>query len=198
MKPDYSNQQLRDADFSGQDLSGVNFSGAKLVNAIFYGTNLSGACFKDAILTCAHFDGAYLINADLRNAHMHRVTLRNTSCYRADFSGADLSYGFIKNSNFGEADFYRAILCNTDFQSSDFKAARHLVQFGPVGSRVDIMYVVAGVGDVMVKCGCFWGTFAAWQRECAHVHDGNTHGQVYAGVAELLRVYAKAYWYITL
>lgn len=97
------------ADFIKLNLEGYDFSNMDLSRANFYGANLRKTKFRNSKLV-----GTILINADIG--------------FHSDFEGADMtdvqaiginSIGAnFKNTVLNGADFYRAVLWDTDFKNA--------------------------------------------------------------------------------
>ena len=97
------------ADFIKLNLEGYDFSNMDLSRANFYGANLRKTKFRNSKLV-----GAIMINADIG--------------FHSDFEGADMtdvqamginSVGAnFKNTVLNGADFYRAVLWDTDFKNA--------------------------------------------------------------------------------
>ena len=165
---------LRNTNLVRADLRGADLSGADLSEADLYSANLSRSHLSEADLYSANLSEANLARADLRKANLTRACL-----YRADLTGADL-YG---------ADLTGAILTGANLSD-----VRNVLDFGPIGSRHKSTYAIRHAECVMVKCGCFWGTFEKWVECCREAHGDTAHGKAYAAAADFIRAYAAAYW----
>jgi len=99
-----------------------------LRDANLYGANLRDADLRDANLYGANLRGANLRGADLRDANLYGANLRD----------ADL-----RDANLRDANLYRA---------------KHILSFGPIGSRGDYLFISVKEHKLYYKTGCFYGT----------------------------------------
>lgn len=98
---DFAGQTLRAAEFSNTNLEGANFSGADLRGAIFSGatateTNFEGADFTTGMLDVVTFNRANLRAAVLVDTILLRAKFSQSDITGADFSGALLDGGQIR------------------------------------------------------------------------------------------------------
>lgn len=88
------------------------------------------------------------------------------------------------------ADLYGADLTGAILTGANLSDVRNVLDFGPIGSRHKSTYAIRHAECVMVKCGCFWGTFEKWVECCREAHGDTAHGKAYAAAADFIRAYA--------
>lgn len=162
------------ANFSGADLSEADLRCVDLMDAVLTNANLG-----EAVLTLANLRGADLSEANLAGANLRKANLAGAYLYRADLTGADL-----RGAN----------LRGTILTGANLSEVRNMLDFGPIGSRHKSTYAIRHADCIMVRCGCFWGTFEKWVDYCRETDGDAGHGKAYAAAADFIRAYAAAYW----
>jgi hypothetical protein len=131
IKNRFTGEVMKEVDAA--NLRGANLRGANLYGANLYGANLGGADLR----------GADLGGADLRDAN-----LRDANLYGADLGGADLR----------DADLRDANLYGANLRDANLYRAKHILSFGPIGSRGDYLFISVKEHKLYYKTGCFYGT----------------------------------------
>ena len=182
------------ADLSGADLRTVNLCKASLRYVDLTGADLKKATLKKVDLTGTDLHGADLTGADLSGANLYGANLSGAHLVRADLRKANLVWACLHRADLTGADLYGAELTGATLTGANLSEVRNMLDFGPIGSRHKSTYAIRHAECVMVKCGCFWGTFEKWVECCREAHGDTAHGKAYAAAADFIRAYAAAYW----
>lgn len=161
------------ADLRCANLRALDLCGARLQHADMRGTRLADACLKAADLRGADLGYADLRYADLRFTNLRGADLTDANLYGADLYGADLRGAELRRTNLVRAHLV---------------AACGLVTIGPLGSRHDILYVVAHAETRMYSTGCFWGAEDEFVAAVKRDHEGDHHGDAYRAAVALAQL----------
>lgn len=155
----------------GRRLSDLDFSNADLSHAVVHHCCLNGSTFR---------------NARLRAAQLMCCNLEGVDFSVADMTSADCYESWLRY----------CILKDADLDGLALRKASGIIAIGPIGSRGDITLAVDHFcGDIMVKCGCFWGSFDEWRTHCEEEYAcDNPHGIAYRAAVHMIKAHASAYW----
>jgi uncharacterized protein YjbI with pentapeptide repeats len=108
-------------DFAGANLTATNLRGLDLSESNFFRANFRGADLTDVDLSESNLEGIKLSGADLSGAYLENSNLRFAYCQGTSFAlcnliGADLSYGYLVNTNLTNAN-----LTNANTEGTKFK-----------------------------------------------------------------------------
>jgi len=121
----------------------------------------------------ADLDGADLRGTDLSGAYLSGADLSDANLCGADLSGTDLDGAGLRGAYLSDANL---------------SGAKGIISIGPIGSRGDILYAVKHASDIMLKTGCFWGTFGEFETALLKTHGDNQHARAYSAALALARV----------
>ncbi len=62
------------------------------------------------------------------------------------------------------------------------------ITISPIGSRNGVTTAFRTVDGVRVKCGCFYGSIAEFEKQVRETHGDNQYAKEYLALAELLKV----------
>jgi hypothetical protein len=141
-------------------------AGAELFDADLSGANLRFAELSHADLTGADLQGADLRDAELFGADLTGANLRDVELFGANLFGADL---------FG-ADLFGADLFGAELRDADLTGAKHIhsLYISQMSSRNDLVYAIEHESALMIKTGCFWGTFAEFKAKVISVKSADS------------------------
>ena len=161
---------LRDADLSDADLSYADLRDADLRDA-----DLRYADLSDADLSFADLRSADLSDADLRDADLRDADLRDADLRYADLSDADLSYADLRNAKLKPIDDKEVIV-------NDFMV---VIGLGSCNRQTIIFDTDIGI---VLQCGCFYGTEAAFKKRVHDVHGGTNYQKEYMEMLKLAKI----------
>jgi len=117
-KGNFINANLKGARFRNAHLEGIRFWNTHFEGAIFLGSGLKGADFLDSHLGGSDFSYADIKGTLFWNTHLEKADFISAHLEGADFSGADL-----KGSRFRSASLFGANFGNTHLEKADFTSA---------------------------------------------------------------------------
>jgi len=150
------------------------------------------ADLSGANLYRADLKGANLTGADLTRANLTRAYLRGAKLIRADLSKADLAHAYLVDANMAHAHLTGADLTRANLTRANFYGAKgiHLFYIAGMSSRDDLVYAVEHADMLMVKTGCFWGTYADFRaRVIAKKSADSLYVKVGLGSIDLLNTF---------
>ena len=72
--------------------------------------------------------------------------------------------------------------------NAEIKQSSHYLVIGPIGSRDDLTtFFRSKALEIMVSCGCFFGTIKKFEEAVNKTHGDNQHGKVYRLAIEMAR-----------
>ena len=72
--------------------------------------------------------------------------------------------------------------------NAEIKQSSHYLVIGPIGSRDDLTtFFRSKALEIMVSCGCFFGTIKKFEEAVNKTHGDNQHGRVYRLAIEMAR-----------
>ena len=71
--------------------------------------------------------------------------------------------------------------------NAEIKQSSHYLVIGPIGSRDDLTTFFRSKAEIMVSCGCFFGTIKKFEEAVNKTHGDNQHGKVYRLAIEMAR-----------
>lgn len=193
-RPEKEKPSLAGIDLSDTDLRGACLYKAELYYANLTGTWLNNANLREANLAGAVLENAHLSEACLTSAYLDSASLEGSYLGRADLSKANLRRADLRNTDLAGANLYAANIGDTTLYQTNLENAHNVLTLGPIGSRLGLTYAVRHPKVIMIKCGCFWGTFEEWMERCREAHRGKGHAEAYAAAATFIRAYANSYW----
>jgi uncharacterized protein YjbI with pentapeptide repeats len=112
---------LTEANLAGARADGAHFRRAVLEAADLSYVDLRRANFEGANLAEALMNGCAMRHGNFRGASLVGVEMLETDAFEANFEGADLSHADVRGSNFFGAEFYRAVVEETQFERANLK-----------------------------------------------------------------------------
>ncbi len=181
---------LRDVDLRSVYLRGAYLQYANLRCADLRDADLRGAYLRGVDLRDAYLQGAYLWGADLRGANLRGANLRDAYLQCADLRGADLRDAYLQG-----AYLQCAYLRGTDLRGAYLQGADNekikIVDFmsvSGIGSAERQTLFFKTNKDVVVQCGCFYGTLKEFQKTVKETHKGNKYEKDYLAAIKLVKV----------
>lgn len=107
--------------------------------------------------------------------------------YRADLSGADLMGANLYDADLSDADLGGADLSGANLRSADLCGANlsdRIIQLGPIGSRRSYICYNASLDEM--RCGCFFGTLAEFEKQVRNTHGTSRHAREYLATVRYL------------
>ena len=95
----------------------------------------------------------------------------------------------LDGANLSRANLYRANLYGAILSRANLDGAKQIIAVGPIGSRSGITYAVVHKSGLMIKCGCFWGTFDEFIEKVSNTHGDNLFGSEYKLLIDFLRAW---------
>ncbi len=114
-----------------------------------------------------------------------RAALEQATTKRAYLSGADLRGADLSGAYLRGADLRGALL-----DGKKLIGDRPVLQIGPIGSREDYFLAFITEDGVKVQAGCFCGSLADFEIQCAETHGDNEHAREYKAALALIQVHA--------
>jgi len=170
-----SGANLQGANLQDADLRGANLHCADLRGAFLHGASLHGA-----LLHGAYLHGADLRDVDLRDAFLHGADLQHAYLQGADLRGAYLQYANLQGTYLRGA--YLQGADNEKVKIVDFMSV------SGIGSAERQTLFFKTNKDVIVQCGCFYGTLKEFQKKVKETHKGNKHEKEYLTAIKLVKI----------
>ena len=104
----------------------------------------------------------------------------------ADLHGADLH-----GANLHGADLYGADLYGANLRGADLHGAKHILSFGPIGSRGDYLYISVKENKLYYKTGCFYGTEEEFIAQVNKKNEKDVYRSHYEAAIVLIHVLTK-------
>ena len=123
----------------------------------------------------ADLRSADLRDADLRDADLRSADLRDADLRYADLSDADLSYADLRNAKLKPIDDKEVIV-------NDFMV---VIGLGSCNRQTIIFDTDIGI---VLQCGCFYGTEAAFKKRVHDVHGGTNYQKEYMEMLKLAKI----------
>jgi hypothetical protein len=107
----------------------------------------------------------------------------------ARVSGASEVYGNAKVSGDAWVSGASEVYGNAKVSgNAEIKQSSHYLVIGPIGSRDDLTtFFRSKALEIMVSCGCFFGTIKKFEEAVNKTHGDNQHGKMYRLAIEMAR-----------